>query len=219
MDLKKGGSDLMSQLGNKEVMAENIKTLMSQHGIDRKQLSNDLQISYTTISDWINAKTYPRIDKIELLANYFNVNKSDLVENKNQPIEMPALVPILGKVAAGKPEYAQEDIEGYMTLPPSKVSNKGLMYLKVKSDSMDKMFPVGSYVLVDTEATIDNGNVAVVKINDNEATLKKVKFNDDKEEIILIPESTNDIHTPTFYQANETDVFLIGKVIGMYMDL
>lgn len=73
----------MSDLGNKEIMAKNIQKLMHTNGIDRKKLADDLNISYTTISDWVNGKTYPRIDKIELLANYFKVTKSQLVESGN----------------------------------------------------------------------------------------------------------------------------------------
>lgn len=68
-------------LGNKEIMARNISKYMDKFGIDRNKLSADLGISYTTITDWIKGKTYPRIDKIELLANYFGVSKSDLVED------------------------------------------------------------------------------------------------------------------------------------------
>ncbi|EMF0380245.1 transcriptional regulator [Enterococcus hirae] len=71
-------------LENKEVMANNINHYMKKYGIDRKKLSSDLGISYTTLTDWIKGKTYPRIDKIEMLANYFNISKSDLVENKSE---------------------------------------------------------------------------------------------------------------------------------------
>ena len=67
-------------LGNKEIMAKNISKYMEKAGVDRNKLSADLGISYTTITDWIKGKTYPRIDKIELLSNYFGVSKSDLVE-------------------------------------------------------------------------------------------------------------------------------------------
>lgn len=70
----------MSGLGNKEVMSKNIKKYMDKLGIERSKLADDLNVSYSTISDWINAKTYPRIDKIELMANYFKVTKADLVE-------------------------------------------------------------------------------------------------------------------------------------------
>lgn len=72
----------MNTLGNKEVMAKNIQYYMDKKGIDRRKLSNDLNISYTTLTDWIKAKTYPRIDKIELLANYFSISKADLVEKQ-----------------------------------------------------------------------------------------------------------------------------------------
>ena len=70
----------MSALGNKEIMAKNTKRLMEEHGIDRNKICSDLKIKYTTFTDWVNANTYPRIDKIELMANYFHVTKADLVE-------------------------------------------------------------------------------------------------------------------------------------------
>lgn len=70
-------------LGNKEVMSKNLKFYMNKKGVDRNQLCADLDLKYMTVSDWINAKTYPRIDKIELLANYFGINKSDLIEEKS----------------------------------------------------------------------------------------------------------------------------------------
>ena len=70
-------------LGNKEILAKNLKHYMQRKGVDRNQLCSDLDLKYMTVSDWINSKTYPRIDKIELLANYFGINKSDLIEDKN----------------------------------------------------------------------------------------------------------------------------------------
>ena len=71
----------MSELGNKEIMSKNIKKYMDKLGIDRMQLSKGIDVKYTTLCDWINAKTYPRIDKIEIMANYFGCSKSDLVES------------------------------------------------------------------------------------------------------------------------------------------
>ena len=70
----------MSGLGNKEIMAKNIRHYMELKGKDRNQICKDLGFKYTTFTDWINGNTYPRIDKIELMANYFGINKADLVE-------------------------------------------------------------------------------------------------------------------------------------------
>ena len=72
----------MSDLGNKEVFAKNLHYYMDMYNIDRNNICKILEIPYTTLSDWLNAKKYPRIDSIELLANYFNIQKSDLIENK-----------------------------------------------------------------------------------------------------------------------------------------
>jgi XRE family transcriptional regulator len=73
-------------------MANNIKRLLSAKGLNPRQLAIALDFKYTTVNDWVNAKTYPRIDKIEMLANFFNVSKSDLVENKNE--EMATTSPV-----------------------------------------------------------------------------------------------------------------------------
>lgn len=74
----------MSDLGNKEIFAKNLKYYMDSEEKDRNKVCNDLHIPYTTFTDWVNGVTYPRIDKIELLANYFGIQKSDLIENKNK---------------------------------------------------------------------------------------------------------------------------------------
>lgn len=77
----------MSGLGNKEVMAKNIRYYMEKKGLNAKDFSIEMNFKYSTVLDWLNAKTYPRIDKIEMMANYFNIEKSDLVEDKNKQKE------------------------------------------------------------------------------------------------------------------------------------
>lgn len=65
---------------SKQIMAENIKYYMEKKGITNQQLCDALNFKYTTFIDWINAVTYPRIGKIETMADYFNCSKSDLIE-------------------------------------------------------------------------------------------------------------------------------------------
>jgi transcriptional regulator with XRE-family HTH domain len=76
----------MSNIGNKEVMSENLKYYMDFYNKDRYDICDDLGIKYTTLTDWVNGNVYPRIDKIELLANYFGVQKSDLIEKHDQKV-------------------------------------------------------------------------------------------------------------------------------------
>ena len=77
----------MSNLGNKITMSNNLKRYLRINKVSRTQLSENLGISYSTISDWVNGKSYPRIDKIEMMANYFGIEKSDLVEDKSTKSE------------------------------------------------------------------------------------------------------------------------------------
>lgn len=71
-----------NNLGNKQTLARNLKRLMEENGKSRTDICKALNIKYTTLTDWLNAKTYPRIDALQLLANYFRVSKADLVEEK-----------------------------------------------------------------------------------------------------------------------------------------
>lgn len=74
----------MSDLGNKNVFANNLNYYMKINNIDRTKICQSLDIPYTTLTDWLNAKKYPRIDKIEMLSNYFDIKKSDLIEKKDR---------------------------------------------------------------------------------------------------------------------------------------
>lgn len=71
-----------NNLGNKQTLARNLKRLMEENGKSRTDICKALDIKYTTLTDWLNAKTYPRIDALQLLANYFRVSKADLVEER-----------------------------------------------------------------------------------------------------------------------------------------
>lgn len=85
----------MNNLGNKETMAENIQYYLDLHHKDRSDLCRDLGFKYTTVSNWLQAVKYPRIDKIELMAQYFGITKADLVEKRSD---------------AGLPKSAADDI-------------------------------------------------------------------------------------------------------------
>lgn len=72
-------------MDNKTIFANNLKDLMALHKKSRSDVCRDLGISYYTFSDWVKGKKYPRMDKVEMLANYFGVLKSELIENKETP--------------------------------------------------------------------------------------------------------------------------------------
>lgn len=72
----------MSNIGNKKIMAKNLKYYIDKSGKDRKQLAELWGFPYSTVTEWVNGKKYPRIDRIEIMADYFGILKSDLIEEK-----------------------------------------------------------------------------------------------------------------------------------------
>lgn len=72
----------MSSIGNKEIFAKNLSYYVKCSGRDQKEIAEVVGVAPSTFNEWVKAKKYPRIDKIEILANYFGVQKSDLIENK-----------------------------------------------------------------------------------------------------------------------------------------
>ena len=68
-------------LGNRDTLAKNLKKYVAKSGKDRGLIAEELGLSYSTLTDWINGNKYPRINNIEKLANYFNVTKSELIED------------------------------------------------------------------------------------------------------------------------------------------
>lgn len=90
-------------IGNKEVFARNLKKLIKRSGKERTQIAKDLNFPYSTVTDWINGNKYPRINNIEKLAKYFNVSKSDLIEDIEAiKKDNDRLVPIIVKLRTNK---------------------------------------------------------------------------------------------------------------------
>lgn len=80
----------MTSIGNKTVMAKNLTYYVNRSGKTQKELSEIVGVATSTFNDWMKGKKYPRIDKIEILANYFGILKSDLIEDgdkKTSPTE------------------------------------------------------------------------------------------------------------------------------------
>lgn len=77
----------MSNIGNKETMSKNLKYYIEKSGKDRKELAEIWGFPYSTVTEWINAKKYPRIDRIEIMADYFGILKSDLIEEKTEEMK------------------------------------------------------------------------------------------------------------------------------------
>lgn len=213
----------MSDLGNKEVFAKNLKYYMNLYKKTRNDIVEALGFSYTTFTSWETGVNYPRIDKIEMLANYFNISKADLIEDKYKS-SPPSLakgirIPILGRVVAGIPLEAIEDIEGYEEITPTMAAKGEYFALRVKGDSMTPFMLDGDIVIVRKQETANNGDIVIVLVNGDEATVKELKVREDG--LMLIGKNTA-VYSPRFYNLREIEqlpVKIIGKVVEVRRSL
>lgn len=119
-------------------------------------------------------------------------------------------IPILGRIAAGLPLYAEQNIEGY-TLTDL---NGGAEYfaLRVQGDSMNTLrINDGDIIVVRRQDEVENGEVAVVIVGDEDATVKRFYATDST--VTLMPQSTNPAHSPQIYDLRTTPIKVLGKVV------
>ena len=213
--------------------ARNIKAIREYYGLTQEGLSEALGLNSQTAGRW-ESKNMARPRQsgvVELIKEKFNVTDQDLfgftdgfyAKTHGLPGMVPAfttntMAPILGDIAAGDPREAIQNFDGELWVPPHLLEeDPDSFYLRVTSNSMNKYYRIGDYVLVSPNSEVHNGDIAVVKVNGDEATVKRWKRDDDA--VFLIPESTD----PSFKRIiiDETDpdaplVKPIGKVKWHY---
>lgn len=131
-----------------------------------------------------------------------------------QPITVRFVkVPVLGRIPAGAPIEAKVNIIDYINVPENEVSNGSYFFLQVEGDSMvNSGIKNGYRVLVKRQPDVESGEIAVVRVNSHDATLKRVKKIDGQ--VILYPDNPN--YEPIFIKEEGAEI--IGKVVKVEFD-
>lgn len=208
----------MSDIGNKDVFAKNLSYYVDRSGKTRSEICEELGIAYSTFSEWMNARKYPRIDKIEQLASYFGILKSQLIESTPKgitpytPGQMIPL-PVVGRVAAGYTCLAEQYIEGYaLADPESLTEGYDHFWLRVTGDSMEPDIQDGDLVLVRAQETVESGECAVVIVDEEDGLVKIIEFG--KDFVTLISKNPN--YPPrVFVKEDANRLRIVGKVVEL----
>lgn len=202
-------------LGNKRIMGDNILHYMQLENIERRDFAKAIGVPYSSLTDWINGNTYPRIDKIQKMADFFGIDKSDLVEKRNAHKKVEAIrIPVLGRVAAGIPIEMVEDVIDWEEIDDATAKLGTIFALSIKGDSMEPRIVSGDVVIVRQQDDAESGDIVIVSVNGDDATCKRLRKY--KEGIELIP--LNPSYTPLYYSNEEivkNPVKILGKVIEL----
>lgn len=205
----------MSDLGNKQIMAKNIQYYMNLNNKTRTDMCEALGVKYTTFTDWVKGNSYPRIDKIELMANYFGIEKSDLVEDRStRHPNRSFTINVYGRVAAGIPLEMIEDIIDTEEIPEDLARTGEFFGLKIHGDSMEPKISDGDIVIVRKQDDAETGDTVIATVNGTDATCKRLRKYRDGIELI----ATNPSYEPIYFSNQdiaEKPVRILGKVVEL----
>lgn len=219
----------------REIVARNLNNLLEKNNKKKIDVFKDLEkygISETTVYSWFNGKKYPRIDKIQLLADYFGVLKSDITEDKtvsseeNTPYSINnhyEYTYIPTTVSAGLPINI-DGLDNFETISiPDEFLGKyagddDIFFMRVNGDSMNKIIPHKSLIGVKPVKIKELNNNDIVVYSDGfDYSVKR--FYQDGNKLIFRPESYDNLFTDNITTIDNEDLRIHGKVVTYIVNL
>ena len=196
----------------------NLKHLRIEKGFSQQQLAIKLNVSRSTVAMWEAGSSEPNMQMIREISRILGVSINAIFGEPadTMPPKIKKSIPVLGQIPAGIPIEAIEDVLDYEDLS-EREANDGFEYfgLRIKGNSMYPEYLDGDTIIVRRQETADTGDDAVVMVNGNDATFKRIKRSADG--IILMPINTADFE-PTFY-SNALIESLPLRVLGICVEL
>ena len=186
-----------------------IKQLREELNIGQKVISHEIGVSQSVISAWERGERNPSKKNAEKLARMFNVSVRYLL-GENDQFKSGVKIPVLGRVAAGLPIEAIEDIMDWEEITPELAQRGTFFALKIRGDSMEPLIMDGDIVIVRQQPEAQSGDICILCVNGEDATCKKIQNMENG--IMVIP--NNPTHLPVFFDKKSIDkITIIGIVI------
>lgn len=189
-----------------------LASLRKQQKISQEKLAIMLNVSRSTVAMWESNSNEPDNKTIVKIANILNTTTDDLLENKTN--KKGIRIPVLGEVAAGIPISAIEDIVDYEEITEELAASGEYFGLVIKGDSMEPRMTSGDVVIVRSQDYAETGDIAIVLVDGEVATCKKIKKT--PQGLMLI--SLNPSYEPMFYTKQEIEMLpvrILGKVVEL----
>ena len=179
-------------------------------------LAKYLFVNQTAVSQWERGVTTPSPPILLKLSQLYGVTTDYLLENNTKRAEgKGALIPVLGDVAAGIPIEAVQDVVDYEEIDAAMAATGEFFGLRIKGASMEPRIREGDVVIVRRQEDADTGDTAVVMVNGDSATVKRIKKEPDGG-LWLLP--NNPAYDPQHFspaEVAETPVRIIGRVVEL----
>lgn len=197
-------------------MNDKIKSLRKLQGLTLQEVGDAVGVGKSTVRKWESGDIENmRRDKIAALAKALHTTPAYLMGwEEEEAVPAAVKIPVLGKVAAGIPISAVENILDYEEIPYSLSITGAFVALQVKGHSMEPRIYEGDIVIVRVQPTAETGDIVVAIVNGDEATVKRLQVS--PEGITLQP--FNPSYQPIFYSRTDIEqkpVRIFGKVVEL----
>lgn len=195
---------------------QRITKLRKDRDLQQKEVAEAIGMNRIVLNRIELGKRPLRDDEAVALADYFHVTTDYLLKGKTASQDASGRgvrIPVLGRVVAGIPIDAIEEILDWEEIPREMAATGDFFALQVKGTSMEPTLRDGDVVIVKKQSTVDSGDIAIVLVNGNEATIKEIK--ESPAGITLIGHNVA-VFTPHFYSNKEIEelpVRVIGKAV------
>lgn len=196
-----------------------LKKCRKDMSLSQKEFGQKIGVAESTVSLYESNKRFPDADTLKKISALFEVSLDYLLGNapaktvQQKTTGRGVRIPILGRVVAGIPIEAVEEILDYEEITPELAATGEFFALQVKGDSMLPKLEEGDVVIVKKQEDVETGDIAIVLVNGDEATIKQVKKVNGG---IMLYGFNPDVYEPHFYsnqQIEELPVRILGKVI------
>lgn len=193
-----------------------IRVLRVSRGLKQADLAKEIKVSQGALSGYETGRYEPDIKTLKAIADFFGVSVDYLLgkDEKKPPHAKGVHIPVYAAVAAGIPIEAIEDIVDYEEIDAALAATGDFFGLRIKGDSMEPKMSEGDVVIVRKQDDADTGDIVIVLVNGNEATVKKLKK--EPSGISLIP--NNPAH-PVRYLSPADIASLPVRIIGKVVEL
>ena len=198
------------------MIGKQIRTLRKSINMTQQELASQLFVSQQAVGKWERGEATPNPDAIVTMTKIFGVSADTLLSGSEKSFQSSeSVVPVLGDVAAGIPIEAIQDIVDYEEIDAALAATGEHFGLRIKGSSMEPRIREGDVVIVRRQEDAETGDTAVVLVNGDSATVKRIKKEPDGG-IWLIP--NNPAYDSRHYSPTEIrdlPVNIIGKVVEL----
>lgn len=202
----------------KMIFSKNLNHYVHISGKQQKEIAEQLKFNPKTFNGWCKGLSMPTMGKVQKIADFFEIGKSDLLDDKSSLLgkerSVGVIINVLGRVAAGIPIEAVENIIDTEEITEEMAKTGTFFGLQIQGNSMEPRICEGDVVIVRQQDDAESGDIVIALVNGDDATCKRLRKYRDGIELV----SNNPIYAPMFFSNEEIiskPVQIIGKVVEL----